>query len=240
MTLWPNGSRAIPRVSDEFGPRTPIWTPNGVTGSFHRGIDLVGFPINCSPVDGVVIFAAYNGGAGNMLRIRADNGDVFVIMHNARFLVSRGQRVSEGQGVGVMGTTGNSTGIHCHFETRPGDGDAVNPRVYMAASITAASLGSRAITADKQQEDEDMANGTRYYYKSESGTEYGIFGETYPGGFEVSTSEATGQAWGKLYGKADGAPWGKLTNAQWLKLQAEAKVLNQRWAAQQQRISSAT
>lgn len=155
MTVWPNGKTTIPRVTDEFGPRPGKPVP-GVS-PFHRGIDLVGFAINCSPCDGVVIFAAYNGTAGNHISIRADNGDVFDIFHNASFLVRVGQRVSERQGVGIQGTTGASTGVHCHFECHPGGGVAVNPRVYMAAAI--ANMGTSIGDAQAQVKEAIMANG---------------------------------------------------------------------------------
>lgn len=164
MTVWPNGSPTIPRVSSEFGARTPIKTPNGnITQSFHYGIDLVGYPNNKSPVNGVVIFAAYNGGAGNQISIRGDNGDVFVMMHNARFLVRKGARVREGQDVGVMGTTGNSTGVHCHFEVRPGGGAAVNPRGYMPRTTPA---GSGAIPIIMR------GTNTMYLFRTLNGTIY--------------------------------------------------------------------
>lgn len=155
MTVWPNGTKTIPRVTSEWGPRAPVQTPAGPSSSFHRGIDLVGWANNKSPCAGVVIFAAYNGGAGNMITIRADNGDTFVIMHNARFLVSKGQRVAEGQDVGVMGTTGASTGVHCHFECHPGGGTDVNPRIYMAAAIGNNPAGGGATPLPNQGE-EDM------------------------------------------------------------------------------------
>lgn len=139
MTVWPSGSTTIPRVTDEFG-----WRVNPITGawSMHNGIDIIGFYYNRAPKAGVVILASYNGGAGNEVRIRADNGDVFRILHNASFLVGYGERVSEGQPVGVMGTTGDSTGVHCHFETKPGGGVAIDPRIYMSTALaTAGSVG---------------------------------------------------------------------------------------------------
>lgn len=141
MTVWPNGSKTIPTVTSEYGPRTPIDT-NGDgrpdTGNFHFGIDLRGWANNKSPFAGKVIFAAYNGAAGNEIRIQAPNGDVVRIKHNARFLVSVGQQVAEGQDVGVMGTTGASTGVHCHFECWVKGTTHINPRVYMAAAISGA------------------------------------------------------------------------------------------------------
>lgn len=147
MTVyWPNGSLTIPRVSSEFdGARK-----NPVTGIIqpHNGIDIVGFVDNCSPVDGTVIFAGYNGGAGNEARIRADGptafhvGDHFRLLHNARLYVKTGQRVAARQPVGRMGTTGQSTGIHCHFETHEYRlWNYVNPRDFMARANAGTPAG---------------------------------------------------------------------------------------------------
>src|SRR5690606_15935285 len=116
--LWPDGRATVdpPRVSSEFGMRTHPVT--GRPSTFHYGIDLVGWSIIKSPVDGVVTFAGYNGGAGNEVRIKARNGDVFRLLHNRSFLIRQGQSVRQGQDVAIMGTTGSSTGMHCHEETR--------------------------------------------------------------------------------------------------------------------------
>lgn len=130
MAVWPNGSSSIPTVTSEFSParRNPV---SGVVES-HNGIDLIGWSTVVAPASGQIIFAGYNGGAGNEVRIRADNGDVYRLLHNSRFLRTGG-RVSEGEGVAIMGTTGQSTGVHCHFETHPGGlWNAINPREYMA------------------------------------------------------------------------------------------------------------
>lgn len=133
MTVWPNGSQSIPRVSSEYGMRThPI---TGIPQTFHYGIDLGhSFDAVRSPAAGTIIFAGYNGGAGNEVRIRADNGDVFRLLHNRAFVRTSG-RVAEGEHVAWMGTTGSSTGVHCHFETKPGGGSTINPRDYMARAI---------------------------------------------------------------------------------------------------------
>lgn len=135
--LWPNGRAATTpeaagvRATSEFG-----WRTHPVTGqrdTFHYGLDQVGWSIIIAPVNGVVTFSGYNGGAGNEVRIREDGtGDVFRLLHNRELWVKSGQRVSQGQQVAVMGTTGSSTGVHCHEETRPGGGDAINPRDYYA------------------------------------------------------------------------------------------------------------
>lgn len=145
MAVWPNGSRNIPQVSSEFS----LSRRNPVTGVVqpHWGIDLVGWDVIVSPVNGTITFAGYNGGAGNEVRIQGDNGDVFRLLHNRSF-IRTGGRVTEGQPVAYMGTTGQSTGVHCHFETKPGGGTAINPRTYMSGAGGApANIGSGQRTA---------------------------------------------------------------------------------------------
>lgn len=140
--LWPNGGLSTPiyyreipsgfRWTSGFGMRTHPVT--GAPETFHYGLDLIGWSTIVAPVTGVVTFAGYNGGAGNEVRIREDGtGDIFRLLHNRELWVKTGARVVQGQGVAVMGTTGSSTGIHCHEETRPGGGAAIDPLVYYAA-----------------------------------------------------------------------------------------------------------
>lgn len=141
FVYWPDGSTGVnpPRVSSEFG-----WRIHPITGirTLHAGIDLVGWSTIHSPVTGEVTFAGYNGGAGNEVRIREDGtGDVFRLMHNREMWVRKGQRVTAGEGVAVMGTTGASTGVHCHEETRPRGGEAINPRDYYRARNSGSAAG---------------------------------------------------------------------------------------------------
>lgn len=169
VVLWPNGSSAPtpPRVSSEFGMRTHPVT--GVPQTFHYGIDLVGWSIIKAPANGVISFAGYNGGAGNEVRLKADNGDVFRMLHNRELWVRTGQRVAQGQDVAVMGTTGSSTGVHCHFETKPGGGNAENPRNYMARANAGqpAGGGGKPVEEPPTAKEEDViiyrctANGAR-------------------------------------------------------------------------------
>lgn len=152
--VWPNGSTMIPTVTDEYGMRT-----NPVSGAYvmHYGIDIVGFALNRSPFRGTVMYAQYNGGAGNQLTIRRlGSNDEVRIKHNASFLVKVGDIVDEGQPVGVMGTTGDSTGVHCHYETWPGGGSTVNPRIAMAAWISSSPAGGGSAplpTTTRKRED---------------------------------------------------------------------------------------
>jgi murein DD-endopeptidase MepM/ murein hydrolase activator NlpD len=132
---WPNGLKTVPRVTSEFNPTRLNPVTHIVTA--HLGIDLVGFGNNLAAADGVVTFCQYNGGAGNEIRVKHADGSETRYKHNARFIVRDiGAKVFRGQALGVMGTTGNSTGVHCHFETRSSPtAAAVNPRSFMSGKI---------------------------------------------------------------------------------------------------------
>jgi septal ring factor EnvC (AmiA/AmiB activator) len=110
-------------VTSEYGPR---W------GRMHQGLDQgasTGTPIGASK-GGTVIFAGWQGGYGNLVLI--DHGGVVTAYaHQSSMAVSSGQSVSQGQTIGYVGSTGNSTGPHLHFETRV-NGSAVNPRQYLS------------------------------------------------------------------------------------------------------------
>jgi murein DD-endopeptidase MepM/ murein hydrolase activator NlpD len=102
-------------------------------GKMHKGIDIagpVGTPIN-SAADGVVVFAGWQSGYGNLVEIKHADGTTTRYGHNHRLLVSVGQTVAQGQQVSEMGSTGHSTGSHLHFEIRPNGGDAVNPIAHL-------------------------------------------------------------------------------------------------------------
>lgn len=116
---WP----ARGRVTSEYGPR---W------GRMHAGIDIdgnTGDPIYAAQ-DGVVISAGWQGGYGQLTLIRHGDGVVTAYAHQSSIGVSKGQTVARGQFIGRIGTTGNVTGSHLHFETRV-NGSAVNPRRYL-------------------------------------------------------------------------------------------------------------
>lgn len=129
MAVWPNGSKTIPRVTAEFGPYDPF----GTGTSMHNGIDLVDFDIVRAAVAGDIIYADYNGSAGNEVRIRAADGVVYRYLHNRAFIRTGGS-VAEGEAIAYQGATGAATGKHCHFEiwSNGQRGSAVNPRVFMA------------------------------------------------------------------------------------------------------------
>jgi murein DD-endopeptidase MepM/ murein hydrolase activator NlpD len=104
--------------------------------AMHAGIDLagpVGTPIYAT-ADGVVSEAAYhNGGYGNLIKLDHGRGIETRYGHLSAMLVSAGQRVTRGQMIGRMGSTGRSTGSHLHYEVRI-DTRAVNPIPFMKSS----------------------------------------------------------------------------------------------------------
>ncbi len=94
----------------------------------HNGVDLaapMGTPIVASAAGTVIISrtGGWNGGYGNYIVISHPNGTQTLYAHNFKNLVSAGERVTQGETIALMGSTGNSTGPHVHFEIR----GAVNP-----------------------------------------------------------------------------------------------------------------
>lgn len=116
-------------VTSRFGGREdPI---NG-GGEFHNGLDLAastGTPTYAA-ADGTVSIANYSTTAGNWVVIDHGNGLVTKYMHHSKILVSAGDVVHKGQQIGEVGSTGNSTGPHLHFQVEL-NGQAVNPENYL-------------------------------------------------------------------------------------------------------------
>jgi murein DD-endopeptidase MepM/ murein hydrolase activator NlpD len=110
-------------ITSGYGPR---W------GRMHEGLDIAGgsgTPIAAARA-GTVILAGYSGGYGNLVVVDHGGGLSTAYAHLSSISVSVGQGVGQGTVVGGMGTTGNSTGVHLHFEVRVG-GAAVNPLGYL-------------------------------------------------------------------------------------------------------------
>ncbi len=107
--------------------------PNYSSGRYHGGID---FPVSTgsnvyAAASGTVILVKYlNYSYGRYLIIDHGDGLSTLYAHNSQILVSVGEKVSAGQVVAKSGSTGNSTGPHCHFEVRV-NGSQVNPLSYL-------------------------------------------------------------------------------------------------------------
>lgn len=107
----------------------------GEVGRFHKGIDIARRDFSFSPPiyaaeSGVIVHAGWMDGYGNMVKIKHDDGTLETLYaHLAEIKVSVGQKVRRGQTLGIMGTTGMSTGIHLHFEVYE-NGELKNPIDY--------------------------------------------------------------------------------------------------------------
>ena len=103
------------RLTSPFGYRIDPFTG---TRRMHYGIDLanrIGTPVRASMSGTVVVVANHPQGYGNYIVIRHERGYQSLYGHLDKILVRKGQRVSQGQKIGLMGSTGRSTGPHLHF-----------------------------------------------------------------------------------------------------------------------------
>lgn len=134
----------LAEVTSYFGPRD-------LTGSFHYGIDIASYGGTNIPVyaahDGTVIKVyntsiesykvngewVFQGGYGTYVVLKTDDGQFTTyyahMLYNS-VLVSEGDTVVKGQQLGLMGTTGSSTGVHLHFEVRNAEGTQINPELF--------------------------------------------------------------------------------------------------------------
>ncbi|MEN3972970.1 M23 family metallopeptidase [Sphingomicrobium sp. XHP0235] len=121
------------RLTSSYGTRND---PFKNRRARHAGIDLagpIGTPI-LATADGVVKRAGRNsGGYGNLVEVDHGNGIITRYAHMSKIDVRAGDRVSRGQPVGKMGSTGRSTGSHLHYEVRI-DGRSVNPIPFMEST----------------------------------------------------------------------------------------------------------
>ena len=100
--------------------------------STHTGLDIAattGTPIKVV-ADGTVTFAAYSGSYGYLVKVDHGNGVETWYGHTSKMLVKEGQAVKAGDTIALVGSTGNSTGPHLHFEVRI-NGEHVNPQKYL-------------------------------------------------------------------------------------------------------------
>jgi len=110
---------AFTRVSSGFAPKGRLHPILGRRRA-HNGTDFAaptGTPVR-SVGSGVVTSAGNAGGYGLLVRIRHDGGYESGYAHLSKILVRRGERVKQGQTIGKVGSTGLSTGPHCHYELK--------------------------------------------------------------------------------------------------------------------------
>lgn len=113
-------------ITSRFGSRESI------RSSGHTGLDIgapKGTPIKVA-ASGTVIFSGYSGGYGNVVKVSHGNGIVTYYAHCSKLYVSKGEKVSAGDVIATVGSTGNSTGNHLHFEVVK-NGVELNPQNYL-------------------------------------------------------------------------------------------------------------
>ena len=158
---WPTVST---KVGDKFNPARL----NPVTHEVkpHRGIDIpVGQGSNIYATEaGTVIDARYSTTAGNMVVIDHGNGYVSKYFHNSELKVKKGDKVTKGQVIALAGSTGNSTGSHCHFEIWY-NGVAVDPLQFKYDQNV--GTGTSGIGSNP----DELSTTNKYYAKVATWTE---------------------------------------------------------------------
>lgn len=147
------GAIAIPSVqpvhtlsfTSNFGIRSD---PFRGTAAMHAGVDIpgpVGTPIYAT-ADGIISHAGRQGGYGNLIEVNHGKGIATRYGHLSRIMVSDNARVTRGQLIGLMGSTGRSTGPHLHYEVRI-DGHAVNPIPFLTTADYLLASQDQAVRA---------------------------------------------------------------------------------------------
>lgn len=118
------------RITAGYGNRKNPFTNRG--SEYHKGIDFagdMGTPIKATG-NGVVIFAGWQSGYGNVIILSHGYGFTTLYGHNSKLLVKKGDKVKKSQVISKMGSTGRSTGPHLHYEVHL-NGKVVNPSTYL-------------------------------------------------------------------------------------------------------------
>jgi len=122
---WPVSGR----VSSPYGYRDH---PKTGLKDFHSGMDIAsgpGMPVKAT-ADGIVSFAGWSGGSGNLVALEHGLGFSTYYAHNKQVIVKAGQKVKRGDILGYVGSTGNSTGPHLHYEVWK-EGRSLDPSTYI-------------------------------------------------------------------------------------------------------------
>ena len=139
VTPWSPGAyiaRRTPDAGSVSATGAFVWPASGTISQafrwYHQGIDIAnkGGPAILAADSGRVSAADWSGGYGNRVVIDHGNGFQTLYGHLARIYVTSGQTVNRGDQVGLMGSTGRSTGIHLHFEIIR-NGSKLDPLVYL-------------------------------------------------------------------------------------------------------------
>jgi len=130
LTVTPMGYPGRPTLTSGFGYRSNPF--HSGSGEFHSGLDFRGNKGDAAraTASGRIVSAGWNGGYGNCVQIRHANGYETLYGHLSKISVQVGQQVQAGQTVGLIGSTGRSTGSHLHYEVRKNN-KPVNPTDFL-------------------------------------------------------------------------------------------------------------
>ena len=125
----PKGWPVDGQVSSSYGYRLH---PKTGARDFHSGMDIAadpGLPVKAT-ADGIVSYAGWSGGSGNLVALEHGFGFSTFFAHNRLVAVKVGQKVKRGDILGYVGSTGNSTGPHLHYEVWK-EGKALDPITFI-------------------------------------------------------------------------------------------------------------
>jgi len=128
----PQGWPVAGRISSPYGYREH---PQTGLQDFHSGMDIAsepGTPVKAT-ADGIVSFAGWSGGSGNLVALEHGLGFSTYYAHNRLVVVKVGQKIKRGDILSYVGSTGNSTGPHLHYEVWK-EGRSLNPSTYIEGS----------------------------------------------------------------------------------------------------------
>jgi len=125
----PKGWPVAGRISSPYGYREH---PTTGLKDFHSGMDIAsepGTPVKAT-ADGIVSYAGWSGGSGNLVALEHGLGFSTYYAHNRLVVVKAGQKIKRGDILSYVGSTGNSTGPHLHYEVWK-EGRSLNPSTYI-------------------------------------------------------------------------------------------------------------
>jgi len=130
VAFTPMGYPRVSSMTSFFGYRSDPF--NSEHAEYHPGIDFKGNTGDevKATANGKVVFAGWTNGYGNCIRIQHQNNFETLYGHLSRINVSVGQQITVGQKIGLVGSTGHSTGAHLHYEVRK-DGKPINPAKFI-------------------------------------------------------------------------------------------------------------
>ncbi|MES2338090.1 MAG: M23 family metallopeptidase [Pseudomonadota bacterium] len=138
---------AAMQFTSNFGVRSD---PFRGIAAMHAGVDIpgpIGTPIYAT-ADGVIARAERSGGYGNLVEVNHGKGIETRYGHLSKILVAPNTKVVRGQLIGLMGSTGRSTGSHLHYEVRI-EGRAVNPMPYLQTADTVLAVQDRTMKSQQ-------------------------------------------------------------------------------------------